>query len=124
MMTSEPITMPGINHAVMFGSNAGERLSVVRGFEGLGIDAAKVLLPIYEANPKGIVRRDVIVALGYVGESAVIAIPLLFVDLEDRELGYVQSEIIVAIGRIGSAVPDIVIPKLMAIHRSRDSVRI
>jgi hypothetical protein len=120
LMTSTPLWLPDRASTVGFGPDAGERFSVVTAFEWLGFDAAKVLLPMYESNPKGFRRRDVIVALGYVREPAVAALPLLFRDLRDKELLLFRHEIIVAIGRIGSAVPDTAIPKLIDVHRSRE----
>jgi hypothetical protein len=117
MIMSDPIQLTFSN--VRFGADAGDVFSVVRAFKGLGPEAVNALLPLYEANPRGPHRRDLIVALGYVGEPAVQAIPQLFNDLMDRDLVSFRHDVVVAIGRIGSAVPDIAIPKLIAIHKSR-----
>jgi HEAT repeat protein len=95
-------------------------LSILPAFKGLGSTAVKVLLTDYGKNPDGRLRRAVVIALGFLGESARDAIPQLLTDLNDKTLDrLIRGDVVEALGNIGSAEPLTVIPALTAVHKSR-----
>lgn len=94
---------------------------ILPAFKYVGGFAVPQIMKKSNDNPDYRMRSTLIRAITYIGEPAKFTIPFLINQFDKKDESYfLRTEIVNALGKVGSAKPDTVIPKLIAIHKSRN----